>query len=247
MRYALSSLTMGLAVFMISLIIFVSILVPQMSIEEDQAGAGTPVCLPTFFGQGTPSHHASPMMSTTAASSTGGATSCVGNQAVVQAALALVAHLHGDPDINWDGRMPEQVVNYWASTCPAGSGCWVDWQHTNLQCVMLVKGAYALSGAPLPVAGNAIDFWSLYANRPGWSEILSATTPRHLPLPGDIMVWSHSPLGHVAIVTAVVPPANGHSGSITFAQANQTGSFLHGRFVPGIVTQTVQPNLSVLT
>jgi hypothetical protein len=112
---------------------------------------------------------------------------------------------------------------------------------------MLIKGAYALSGAPLPVAGNAIDFWALYAHRTGWSEIASFTTPRHLPLPGDIMVWSHAILGHVAIVTAVVPPTNGGSGSITFAQANQTGSFVHGRFVPGMVTQTLAPDLSVQT
>jgi hypothetical protein len=112
---------------------------------------------------------------------------------------------------------------------------------------MFVKGAYALAGTPLPVAGNAIDFWSLYAHRSGWSEIASFTQPRHLPLPGDIMVWEHATLGHVAIVTAVVPPAKGGSGNITFAQANQTSSFPHGRFVPGMVTQTLAPDLSVQT
>jgi hypothetical protein len=249
MRSAFGSLTIGFIIMMIFLVIFVSILVPQMSMADHQNGRGMSACLPSFFGQGppSPSQDATSAVSTSALSLAGGATRCLGNQTVVQAALAIVAHLHGDPDVNWDKRMPEQVVTYWASTCPAGSGCWIDWQNTHLQCVMLVKGAYALAGAPLPVAGNAIDFWSLYAHRPGWSEILSATAPRHLPLPGDIMVWSHSTLGHIAIVTAVVPPTNGGSGSITFAQANQTGSFLHGRFVPGLVTQTMQSNLSVLT
>jgi len=247
MRYLLSGLTTGLVVIILSLILFVSILVPQMSIGQDQARTVKTACLRTFFGQATPSSHATHLISTPVASSTAEATSCVGNQAIVQAALTIVAHLHGDPDVNWDAGMPEQVVNYWASTCPPGSGCWIDWQNTNLQCVMLVKGAYAFSGAPLPAVSDAIGFWTLYANRTGWSEIPSSSTPRHLPLPGDIVVWSHTTLGHVAIVTAVIPPANRHSGSMTFAQANHTGSFLNGQFVPGLVTQTMDPDLSVLT
>ncbi len=247
MRFVLSILTTGPVLFMISLVVLVCLLIPQMSVEDHQTSVTTTICLPTFSGQGTLSSHATAAMSVPAVSSMAGTNRCIGNQAIVRAALAIVAHLHGDPDVNWDRGMPKSVVKNWASTCPPGSGCWMDWQNGHLQCVMLVKGAYALAGTPLPVTGNAIDFWTLYAHRPGWSEIASFTEPRQLPLPGDIMVWSHATLGHIAIVTAVVPPANGKSGSITFAQANHTGSFVHGRFVPGLVTETLAPDLSVQT
>src|SRR5207249_10131554 len=59
------------------------------------------------------------------------------------------------------------------------------------------------------------SFWSLYAHRSGWMEIPSsapgtAAYQRSLPQPGDIMVWWDKPpaVGHVAIVTAVVPPGS---------------------------------------
>ena len=108
---------------------------------------------------------------------------------------------------------------------------------------LLVTGAFALAGSPLPVAGNAIDFWSLYQNSAGWLEVPSATAPpsqRGLPMPGDIMVWYDPPplVGHVAIVVGVNPPLVGHNGSVTFAEANGPGS---------IVTQTLLPDLSVVT
>jgi hypothetical protein len=119
----------------------------------------------------------------------------------------------------------------------------VDWQEGNLQCVLLVTGSYALAGFPLPAAGNAIDFWSLYRQRPGWQEIPAAAAPpsqRGLPMPGDIMVWYDPPprVGHVAIVVAVSPPINGANGSVTFAEANGPGA---------LVTETLLPDLSVLT
>jgi hypothetical protein len=247
MRSLFLSLTIGLMVLLISLQVLVCLLIPQMSIGQDQTGKAMPSCLSAFFEQEALLDRALPTMSRTTASSRAQVTSCISNQAIVRAALTLVSHLHGDPDASWDKDMPAQVVNFWASTCPPGSECWIDWQNGHLQCVMLVKGAYALAGVPLPIVGNAVDFWSLYAHRSGWSEISSLTAPRHLPLPGDIMVWSHASLGHVAIVTAVIPPTPGHSGGITFAQANQTGSFVHGQFVPGLVTQPLAPDLSVQT
>jgi hypothetical protein len=159
------------------------------------------------------------------------------------AALEIAAHLYGNPDTSYDTSMPQPVLHFWAGACPSGSGCWIDWQEGNLQCVLLVTGAFALAGSPLPVAGNAIDFWSLYQNRPGWLEVPSAIAPpsqRGLPMPGDIMVWYDPPplVGHVAIVVGVNPPLAGHNGSVTFAEANGPGS---------IVTQTLLPNLSVVT
>jgi hypothetical protein len=162
---------------------------------------------------------------------------------VSMAALSIAAHLYGNPDTSYDTSMPQPVLHFWASACPSGSGCWVDWQEGSLQCVLLVTGAFELAGSPLPAAGNAIDFWSLYQNRSGWLEIPSATAPpsqRGLPMPGDIMVWYDPPplVGHVAIVVGVNPPLAGHNGSVTFAEANGPGS---------IVTQTLLPDLSVVT
>jgi hypothetical protein len=162
---------------------------------------------------------------------------------VAQAALSIAAHLYGNPDTWYDASMPPSVLQFWARACPGGSGCWVDWQEGSLQCVLLVTGAYALAGSPLPAAGNAIDFWSLYQHRPGWLEVPSATAPpsrRGLPMPGDIMVWYDPPplVGHVAIVVGVIPPVQGHNGSVTFAEANGP--------VP-LVTQTLLPDLSVVT
>jgi len=159
------------------------------------------------------------------------------------AALTIAAHLYGNPDTWYDAGMPQPVRSFWASVCPAGSGCWVDWQEGSLQCVLLVTGAFALAGSPLPAAGNAIDFWSLYQNRSGWLEVPSATaqpSQRGLPMPGDIMVWYDPPplVGHVAIVVGVNPPLAGRNGSVTFAEANGPGP---------VITQTLLPDLSVVT
>ena len=159
------------------------------------------------------------------------------------AALSIAAHLYGNPDTWYDVGMPKQVLQFWSNACPRGSGCWVDWQEGSLQCVLLVTGAYALAGSPLPAAGNAIDFWSLYQHRPGWLEVPSATAPpsqRGLPMPGDIMVWYDPPplVGHVAIVVGGNPPLAGRNGSLTFAEANGPGP---------LVTQTMLPDLSVVT
>ncbi len=158
-------------------------------------------------------------------------------------ALSIAAHLYGNPDTWYDTSMPQPVLHFWGSVCPSGSGCWIDWQEGSLQCVLLVTGAFALAGSLLPAAGNAIDFWSLYQNRPGWIEVPSVIAPpsqRGLPMPGDIMVWYDPPplVGHVAIVVGVNPPLAGHNGSVTFAEANGPGS---------IVTQTLLPDLSVVT
>jgi CHAP domain len=162
---------------------------------------------------------------------------------VALAAISIAAHLYGNPDTWYDAGMPQPVLRFWANACPSGSGCWVDWQEGSLQCVLLVTGAFALGGSPLPAAGNAIDFWSLYQHRPGWLEVPSATAPpsqRGLPMPGDIMVWYDPPplVGHVAIVVGVNPPLFGHNGSVTFAEANGPGP---------IVIQTLLPDLSVVT
>ena len=251
-KIVLGGLTGGVLVPVAAITLFTSVIVPRLSTSQ----ISTAYCLPTTSGTVT-SDKQTPLATPNALGAGAGETTavmaCIGNTVIVQAALAIVAHLHGDPDVNWDAQMPPKALAYWAALCPAGSSCWIDWQSGTFQCVTLVTGTYALAGAPLPATGNAIDFWSLYAHRPGWSEIPSFVAPtgqpRHLPLPGDIMVWWNPPpnVGHVAIVTAVIPPTNGGNGSITFAQANGPGSVVGGQFIPGIVTQMLTPDLSVLT
>ncbi len=162
---------------------------------------------------------------------------------VAQVALTIAAHLYGNPDTWYDTGMPQSVVQFWANACPMGSGCWADRQEGSLQCVLLVTASYALAGSPLPAAGKAIDFWSLYQHRPGWIEVPSAIaqpSERGVPMPGDIMVWYDPPplVGHVAIVVGVKPPLAGHHGAVTFAEANGPGP---------LVTQTLLLDLSVVT
>lgn len=159
--------------------------------------------------------------------------------AIVSGALTMAAHLHGNPDVWYDAGFPAAAIAYWQQTC---AGC-AEWQNGNLQCVMFAKAAYALGGDPVPVSGNAVDYWSLYRNRPGWVEIPSAAAPpalRGLPALGDLMVWANSqnPDGHIAVVVRVVPPTATQDGSVTFAEANSPAA---------IASEAIAPDLSVRT
>ena len=208
--------------------------------SEQMASYSGGVCIPataTSTAGFTPTKMASPSLGVSCYPASGD------RRNVTMAALSIAAHLYGNPDTWYDTGMPPPVLHFWASVCPSGTGCWNDWQEGSLQCVLLVTGAFALAGLPLPVAGNAIDFWSLYQHRPGWIEVPSAIAPpsqRGLPMPGDIMVWYDPPplVGHVAIVVGVNPPMGEHNGSVTFAEANGPGS---------LVTQVLLPDLSVVT
>lgn len=144
--------------------------------------------------------------------------------AVVQVALAMAAHLYMNPachgvasypncyDTWYDAGFPQAVIAFGERFWPGSSA----WHNGTFQCVSYVLGAYSQVN-PLPASGNAVDFWGLYGNRPGWLEI---PVQRGLPNPGDIIVWQHAPDGHVAIVTAVVPPTAKTDGMVTFGQAN---------------------------
>jgi len=189
---------------------------------------------------------------TNGAQTQGAPASCVSQSgvgsAVVQLALQMANHLHladschgvpSTPDCynTWyDAQFPPEVIAYGQRTCP---GCWA-WQNGNIQCVTFAIGAYSQVD-PLPATGNAIDFWGLYRHRAGWIEISANGAPagqRGLPAPGDMIVWQHPPFGHIAIITAVVPPVNGRDGSITVGQANAPSSFY---------TMPLHPDLSVST
>lgn len=164
-----------------------------------------------------------------------------GSNAIVTIALEMTAHLHGNPDVTYDAGFPAAAIAYWQRTCPHCS----EWQNGNLQCVMFVLAAYGVAGEPAPVAGNAVTFWSLYASRPGWSEInagaASTVAQRGLPAPGDMMVWYSGfepTVGHIAIVVQVAPPANGQAGAITFAEANGPAPLVTTALLPDLSVQT---------
>lgn len=166
--------------------------------------------------------------------------------AIVTVALSMAAHLHNcgrtGMDLCYDAGFPGAVLAYWQHTCP---GC-NQWANGNLQCVMLALAAYGVAGISPPAAGNAIAFWSLYANRAasGWVEVPAgwgSPPQRGLPQPGDWMVWydARAPsVGHIAVVVRVVPPNLGQEGSVTFAEANGPGP---------IVTQPLLADLTVRT
>jgi CHAP domain len=166
--------------------------------------------------------------------------------AIVAVALAMAAHLYNcgstGMDLCYDAGFPGVVLAYWQRTCPRCG----QWANGNLQCVMLALAAYGLAGIPPPVAGNAVAFWSLYANRAasGWVEVPAgwgSPPQRGLPQPGDWMVWydARAPdVGHIAVVVRVEPPTIDQEGSVTFAEANGPGP---------IVTQAILPDLTVRT
>lgn len=160
--------------------------------------------------------------------------------AIVAVALQMATHLHGNPDVWYDASFPPAVIAYWEQTCP---GC-SEWQNGNLQCVMLALAAYGVAGVHPPAAGNAIAFWSLYANRAGWTEIPAAWAPagqRGLPQPGDWIVWysAFEPgVGHIAVVVQVTPPSGGQAGDVTFVEANGPGSLVTEPLLPDLTVQT---------
>jgi hypothetical protein len=100
-----------------------------------------------------------------------------------------------------------------------------------VECVGFVVTSFAMAGytlPPIPNPGWAVQYWQMYASKPGWQEIPSGSGPA---LPGDIMVMkgendADHHMGHVAIVVAVNPPANGTAGSIVVAQGNAPGNFV---------------------
>ena len=168
--------------------------------------------------------------------------------AVVQLALEMAAHLYVNPachgvtsypncyDTWYDTGFPQAVIAFGQRFWPGSSA----WHNGTFQCVSFVLGAYSQVN-PLPASGNAIDFWGLYHNLPGWLEIPSAVAPaskRGLPEPGDIIVWQHAPDGHVAIVTAAVPPTATADGTVTFGQADAPTA---------LDAMTIHPDLSVTT
>lgn len=145
--------------------------------------------------------------------------------------------------------MPQAVIDYLTINDPWAKANWVS---GNFQCVSLVVAAYGLGGKPLPATSDAVIFWANYHQRAGWVAIPTGNSPQpgtpgvapSLPQVGDLIVWQHvydaqghQDAGHIAIITAVVPPQDLQNGHITVAQANS--------FVP-FLTLVLTPDLRVL-
>ena len=240
---ALGSALLMSALF-ITLLVAIALAPAALFAATQQGGSGAGCPPPTATaspGASIPSSP-SPTTGTGTAGTPTAETDCINpnGNGIVAVALEMATHLHGNPDVWYDAGFPQAVIRYWEQTCP---GC-SEWRNGNLQCVMLALAAYGVAGIHPPAAGNAITFWSLYANRSGWVEIPAAWAPqgqRGLPQPGDWIVWYSSfepAVGHIAVVVHVAPPMGGRSGSVTFVEANGPGPLVTEALLPDLTVQT---------
>lgn len=216
-------------------------------------GGGSVPCLPTTptpivgqqsnrSAQATPSQLSSPTSPTGCIPPSGIA------KAVVALAQQMAVALYVNPScggqINYpncyytwyNASFPQAVIAYGNQVCP---GCWA-WQNGTYQCVSFVRGAYGPI-YPMVWTANAFDLWALYQGKPGWMEIPSGAAPpgeRGMPLPGDVMVFQDSSIGHVALVMSVLPPADGQNGAITFANANSSSPYTMMPLLPDLSVDT---------
>lgn len=131
---------------------------------------------------------------------------------------------------------PEAVIHYGEQVCP---GCYA-WANGTYQCVSFVRGAYS-QVYPMTLTANAFALWALYAGQLGWMEVPSASAPpskRGVPLPGDVMVFKDSGVGHVAIVMSVQLPSGPTDGSITFSNANSVSPYTTMPLLPDLTVDT---------
>jgi CHAP domain/Transglycosylase SLT domain len=151
-----------------------------------------------------------------------------GGDAIANEAVNLANHLFGNRANLYNPLDIPGEYNYWTSLATVGTSLWNSlFAPGSLQCVSFVTGVFAAAKDPLPAQGNAIDFWSLYANRPGWQEINNGEGD---PQVGDMVVWSTDTTssgepGHIAIVVGVNPPSTTQPGSVTVGEANAPTSF----------------------
>jgi CHAP domain len=166
----------------------------------------------TSTASNSPSPQATPTLASPSASITSDASGSNSQGAqIASVALQLAGDLRGYHNLYYDpATTPAQAQAAFNTPC---------WGNGNIQCVAFVDGVYQQAGIPLPAAPNAVDFWSAYAHRAGWTEVPNG---QGLPQPGDIIVQSGGAegFGHVAVVTAVTPPHDGQPGQLQLAQAN---------------------------
>lgn len=131
---------------------------------------------------------------------------------------------------------PQAVIDYGEQICPNCSA----WANGTYQCVSFVRGAYS-QVYPMTLTANAFDLWATYAGQPGWQEVPSAAAPagqRGLPMPGDVMIFKDTSIGHAAIVMSVLLPTATIDGAITFSNSNSVSPY---------TTMLLQPDLTVDT
>jgi hypothetical protein len=140
-------------------------------------------------------------------------------------AIALSNSIYGSNNNQYyaDDPVLSPAIDYWKRACQSADGslC-AEAKSGNLQCVEFVAAAFATIDDELPAIGDANRIWSLYQGKPGWQEIPVKAGSQPAPALGDIATWSGGTAGHMALVVDVVPPANGHDGSITVVQTEAT-------------------------
>jgi soluble lytic murein transglycosylase-like protein len=160
-----------------------------------------------------------------------------GATSIVQAALNIAMHLSGPPSNKLgkpftyfntnDGKVSpypnfdqQKLLQVWSQHGVALN---------DVQCAGFVSATLAMAKHPMV---NTLNFAIYYWNSPGnafpastWERVPVGTGP---PMPGDIAVLASNPgpaPGHVAIVVAVNPAANGKAGNVVLAQANWPPNF----------------------
>ncbi len=131
---------------------------------------------------------------------------------------------------------PQAVINYGQQVCPGCSA----WANGSYQCVSFVRGAYSQVN-PMRLTANAFDLWATYAGQPGWQEIPSAAAPagQHgLPMPGDVMIFKDTSIGHAGIVMSVLRPSATIDGAITFSNSNSVSPYTTMPLLPDLTVDT---------
>ena len=131
---------------------------------------------------------------------------------------------------------PQSVIDYAQQICPNCSA----WANGTYQCVSFVRGAYS-QVYPMQLTANAFDLWATYAGQPGWQEIPSAAAPagqRVLPMPGDVMIFKDTSIGHAAIVMSVLVPTATVDGAITFSNSNSVSPYTTMPLLPNLTVDT---------
>ncbi len=131
---------------------------------------------------------------------------------------------------------PQAVIDYGEQVCPGCSA----WANGSYQCVSFVRGAYS-QVYPMRLTANAFDLWATYAGQPGWQEIPSAAAPagqRGLPMPGDVMIFKDTSIGHAAIVMSVLLPTGTIDGAITFSNSNSVSPYTTMPLQPDLIVDT---------
>jgi hypothetical protein len=143
---------------------------------------------------------------------------------IAAAGQLLEEHVYGpwsnEYDITHDPLM-QAVYQFWVDSCGSNGVICSVAVSGNLQCVEFVTGVFFLSGMRLPYVGDAITFWSGYANQPGWERI---PVTQGYPQLGDMVIWQGGEFGHIAVVIKVVLPDAQHDGEVTVAQGNGVGN-----------------------